>query len=122
MYNGRQNTYTIEKDGRTFVLTPLNEETKEKGEIIMIGRKEYVSVEEGKSMILAANARHDIVGTVDRNSEDDLQSVVKKADGMVTQVSTIKIESEKIVERQEMGEGIFIGTVMCPVAEKQVKR
>lgn len=37
-----KNTYTIEKDGREFVLTPLVENLEEYGEVIMFGRKECV--------------------------------------------------------------------------------
>lgn len=42
IYDGRENTYTIEKDGHTFFLTPLVEEDKVKGKeakVIMCGKK-----------------------------------------------------------------------------------
>lgn len=66
IYDRKQNTYTIEKYGKTFTLTLLVEETKEQGKIIMIGRKELVSIEEDKSRGLAAISRHDIIETTYR--------------------------------------------------------
>lgn len=125
MYNGRKNTYTIEKDGRTFILSPLVEETKGQGEIIKVGRKDFVNTNEGKSIDLVANARLGRDMTVDRKSKDDLQfdgiknSFIwkRKVDGMESQVDTMKSECKV----QEMSDGILVGIGMCPIAVKGVK-
>lgn len=39
MYDGRENKYTIMKDGQRFVLTPWVEDEKGKAKVIMCGGK-----------------------------------------------------------------------------------
>ena len=44
LYDGRENTYTIVKDGYYFVLNRLIEDIKGKEQVIMCGRKEPINV------------------------------------------------------------------------------
>lgn len=82
MDNGRQNIYTIEKDGREFFLTPLVEGLEEYGEVIIFWKKECVNMDEGKNMKLEANAIFDRGRTIETSRESDLQTIEGKNKGV----------------------------------------
>lgn len=77
MHNGRKNTYTIEKDGREFVLTTLVENLEEYGDVIMFGRKECVNENERKNMSVAENTMFDSNRTMNASRENDFQSIMR---------------------------------------------
>lgn len=55
----RHHSYEIEKDGISFTLTPLKEDDKgktKKANVMMIGRKEFIKVEEKEDRNLAAHS------------------------------------------------------------------
>lgn len=59
LYDARKNTYEIEKDGISFTLTPLKEMIKRQtktANVMMVGRKEFIRVEEEENMEVATTS------------------------------------------------------------------
>lgn len=123
IYDGRDNTYTIEKDRNTIILTPLQEDVKEQtkaAKVIMMGKKEFVEVEDGKHEECAVTPRGEDVKTVILKGVSVLE---KNDDVMMAKTGQEKAKYGLFVKTPnnlEKCDDMVVGTMLCPSVGRKV--